>query len=188
MTPSHIEKGYIYSPRWLARSMRFIHRIIGACILFIVPALLNAQSDPSSLPLIQMGPENFQYVGGFRFRTDTYGLSRMPYSTGAFAMDFERNTVYAVGHVYDNALAEFAVPELINSMVMSDLNRTDAPLQPFVPIFSYLSSNPEGLGVISGIELIDGQLLINAVEYYDGPGDNQDTTLIIRDRFDHGPQ
>lgn len=124
---------------------------------------------------------NFKYLGAFRFSTETAGESRMAYINGSFAVSSNGTTLYAVGHEQHQAIGEFAIPELKVSDKPQDLNMA-MNIQPFSRILFNKKrlNNSQNLDRISGLEEIEGELFVNAVEYYDAPGDNTLTTFIIR--------
>jgi hypothetical protein len=94
-----------------------------------------------------------------------------------------------VGHSHQQAVAEFAIPELVDSKVLTKLNMANAPLQPFAKILNRASGgNPQGNNRIGGMLCVSGpagsELLVNAYEYYDAPADNTLSMLVIRKATD----
>lgn len=62
-----------------------------------------------------------------------------------------------VGHAYQQVIAEFAIPELVNSTVVAELNMAADPIQPFVTILDRASDgNPEGNNRIGGMLYVSG--------------------------------
>ncbi len=91
-----------------------------------------------------------------------------------------------MGHAHHQAIAEFAIPEIVNSTELGDLKMVRAPVQPFARVLEKPSGgNPEKNNRIGGLlclQAADGlRLLVNAYEYYDGPANNQTSMLVIRD-------
>jgi hypothetical protein len=125
---------------------------------------------------------DFTYQGAFRFSTEIIGDSRMSYATGPFTISSNGDSLFAVGHVYDQALAEFLIPTLSKTTSPKELAFA-TPIQKFRQILKYESriKNPQKNDRITGMEVIEGELFVNAVEYYDAPGDNTDTTFILRE-------
>ncbi|MEP1446586.1 MAG: hypothetical protein ABJK37_10800 [Paraglaciecola sp.] len=138
-----------------------------------------AEQEYESVELIE--GVTLDYEGAFRFSTETWGDSRMSYAGGPFAITTNSKGLYIVSHSQHQAIAEFAVPELKTSKKASELNFAIG-LQSFTSILKNKKrlNNPQKLDRISGMELIEGELFVNAVEYYDAPGDNNQTTFIIR--------
>lgn len=141
------------------------------------PSAANAADGFEPLASI----ESFGYEGAFRMSTDEYGDSSLSYSLGVIEVD--AGSLYIVGHAQTQGIAEFAIPELIMSDVAAELNSAGAPLQPFSNVINRVSDgNPEGIDYIAGIESYEGQLIINALEYYDAAADNTVSTFVISDR------
>jgi hypothetical protein len=152
-----------------------------ACALGAKP--LKAQTDPTRLPLIHLA--DFVYQGAFRLPDDTFGTSSLNYSQGPLAYNPDNHSIFIVGHAHHQQIAEFAVPELVLSDQIPDLNMSGTPLQPFSDIFGEVSGgNPQSLDRIGGLAYIHGanysELLVNAYEYYDAPGDNTQSTAVVR--------
>lgn len=128
-----------------------------------------------------------EYVGGFRVPSNEFGESSMNFSQGPIFYDPQNQSVFLVGHSHHQAIAEFGVPEIIDSTTVTDLKMADEPVQPFSRVLGRVD-NPESINQIHGMAIIDGpdgrELVVNAVQYYDAPGDNSDTTLVVRDPSD----
>ena len=143
--------------------------------------------QPADLPLVAM--EELQYVGAFRLPADEFGISSMNYSEGPLAYSPARDSILIVGHSHQQAVAEFTVPGIVNSTELADLPMAVAPRQTFATVLDRTpDGNPESLDRIGGLAVIPGadhdELLVNAYEYYDAPGDNTLTTLVVRDATD----
>ncbi|MEZ4635773.1 MAG: hypothetical protein R2856_12580 [Caldilineaceae bacterium] len=144
----------------------------------------TAQS-PTDLSLLTI--DDLRYEGAFRLPADEFGLSSMNYSEGPLFYHPDRESIFIVGHAHQQAIAEFAVPEIVDSTVITDLAMAAAPVQNFAAFLdSAQGDNPQLLDRIGGLAVISGttQMLVNAYEYYDAPGDNTDTTLVIGDAAD----
>ncbi|QDG52224.1 hypothetical protein FIV42_16200 [Persicimonas caeni] len=111
----------------------------------------------------------------------------MNYSEGPIAYDARDHSVYLVGHSHHQAIAQFAVPDLVDSTTVTDLQMAADPTQPFAKVLDRID-NPQGINRVGGMALLEGangvELLVNAYEYYDAPGDNTHTTLVVRDASD----
>lgn len=137
-------------------------------------------ADPTTLPLLSISA--LEYQGAFRVPADTYGVSSMNYSQGPIAYHPARHSLFMVGHTYEQAIAEFGIPALVKSDSVAQLPIAGAPLQGFASILERTpNGNPQALDRIGGLAVIDGQLVVNAFEYYDAPGDNSQTTLVLKD-------
>jgi len=166
-----------------------LRRGIGALLLVVSAAGMAIAADssaapPQELPLLSM--EDFQYVGAFRLPSQKYGESDLNFSQGPIAFNPDGQSLFIVGHAHQQAIAEFAIPELVDSTVLTELNMAGDPIQPFAAILNRASGgNPEGNNRIGGMLYVSGpdgpELLVNAYEYYDAPGDNTVSMLVVRD-------
>lgn len=135
-------------------------------------------SDVRSLPLVSINDLN--YVGGFTLPGDTFGGSSMNYALPI--IEKSGDSLFAVGHAHDDAIAEFKVPQLVNSTNIGSLNSAGPPVQNFSSVLDRASTgNGQSIDQINGMEVFDGQLIVNAIEYYDGDGNNSHTTLVVSD-------
>jgi len=161
-----------------------------AALLFVVSATeVTVAADrgtppPKKLPLLSM--KDFRYVGAFRLPSKKYGQSDLNYSQGPIAFNPDRKSLFIVGHAHHQAIAEFAIPALADSTVLAELNMAGDPIQPFASILNRASGgNPEGNNRIGGMLYVAGpdgpELLVNAYEYYDAPGNNTLSMLVVRD-------
>jgi hypothetical protein len=165
--------------------MKGVHKK-AAMILLSLSTLCSAipftyANDMGKKLLPEDNEVNFTYLGAFRFSTETAGSSRMAYVNGSFAVSSQGTTLYAVGHEQHQAIGEFAIPELKVTDKPQNLNMA-LNIQPFRRILFNKKrlNNSQKLDRISGLEVIEGELFVNAVEYYDAPGDNNLTTFIVR--------
>lgn len=156
--------------------------------LFQVVMLININAqNVNNLPLFDI--EDLEYKGAFRLPAQTFGISNMNYAQGPIAYNYLDHSIYIVGHSHQQAIAEFAVPELVNSNNIVDLNMSEAPLQTFTQVLDNTSGgNSENLDRIGGMYLDEQngveKLIVNAFEYYDAPADNTNSTLIIENPND----
>lgn len=158
-------------------------------ILFfgIVAVLLagNAQhckaepTDVLSLPRINMN--DFKYHGAFRLPITTYGDSSAARAEGDITLGSNGSSFFLAGKKRDQAIAEFSIPQLVNSKELNTLNFA-SNIQPFVKVLELPETgNQQNMNRIGGMEYVDGKLLVNTFEYYDAPADNTHTTLVLRD-------
>ena len=124
--------------------------------------------------------EDVTYSGAFRLPAGEFGASSMNYAQGPLEYDASDDTIYIVGHSHDQAVAEFGVPAITESETIGDLEMAPEPDQPFATLLGRVD-NPQEIDRIAGMEVVDGELFVNAFEYYDAPGDNTHTTLVLRD-------
>jgi len=143
--------------------------------------------DLGNLPLFDI--QDLAYKGAFRLPHSTFGASSLNYSEGPIAYNAQNHSLFVVGHSHDQAIAEFAIPVLDQSVELSDLPMAASPLQSFASILDRApNGNPQNLDRIGGLlynnQNGEGKLIVNAYEYYDAPADNSQTTLIINQASD----
>lgn len=132
-----------------------------------------------SLPRYDIG--SLQYVGGFKFPSGTLGESDASYAEGQIALGSGGSTMYLVGNVNQQAIGEFKIPTLINSLSAKDFN-TASVVQNFSRVLSRPETgNPQAMDRIGGMEYLNGQLVVNTYIYYDAPATATQTTLVIKD-------
>ncbi len=169
----------------IARQCRSITAVVAAAALFGTLAPVDPagaeESDRSQLPLATIGDAT--YVGGFALPASTFGESSLNYSQGPIEVD--DGSLFIVGHSHQQAIAEFTMPPLVDTTEIAELQIAGDPIQEFVSVLGRASGgNNENIDRISGLEMVDGQLVVNTYEYYDAPADNTDTTIVIRDPED----
>jgi len=164
----------------LVGALLFTNVSAGVCVAAdavpIDPDEPEVGQDIDTLPLATVS--DFSYIGGFTLPGGTYGESEMNYAQGV--IEKSGNSLFIVGHRHHNAVAEFIVPELVNSRNMNDLNSAGEPVQGFSRVLNRpAGGNQQSLDTITGMEVINGQLVINAIEYYDAPANNTQTTVVV---------
>ena len=153
-------------------------------LTFVSATTLDPPPPPSSGLL---AIEDLQYQGAFQLSSATFGSSSTNYALGRLAYNPAKHSLFLAGHAVQKSVAEFAIPVPGLGTVVSELPKVDSPIQPFVSILGTSpNGNPESLDRVSGMLWLDGQLIINAEQYYDAAGDNYDTSLLVRDADDLG--
>ncbi|MFO6423020.1 hypothetical protein [Motilimonas sp. KMU-193] len=154
------------------------------------------QPDNASLPLWQIS--DMQYLGGFRLSSGKFGDSAYPnlnYSPAAIAFNPNNQSLFVVGHDYEQGIAEFAIPEVVNSRDPADFNVGDQALQNFAPFHNTdrVDTGIDNWFRVNGMYLLDGQLIVNYMNWYDAGGGETDTSVRFVDASDlansemHGP-
>jgi len=126
-----------------------------------------------------IGLITFNYQGAFRLRLGDFGESKIAHAPGAFTLNGQNNSFYVAGHARYNGIAEFSIPMIVNSESIDDLGFAE-PVQPFVNFLDKKLINPQKIDLITGMDIIEEELIVNAMEYYDAPADNTHTTFILR--------
>ncbi|MFT5878197.1 MAG: hypothetical protein ACI8SA_002063 [Dokdonia sp.] len=128
--------------------------------------------------------KNLSYIGAFRIPVETFGESRMGYAKGTFTLSSNYKSIFVTGHTHHKAVAQFSIPEIINSNNIKELKMANM-IQPFSTVFNRVSNgNKQNINIITGMKHIGNELIINGAEYYDANGDTTDTTIIIRNSRD----
>jgi hypothetical protein len=127
------------------------------------------------LPLIYQ--ENLQYLGAFRVPSGTFGDSVFDYGGTALAFNPAHNSLFIVGHDWDQAVAEIAIPQsIVNSNSLNNL-ATASVLQPFVKVLGRAPNNTLANRTvkIGGLMVVNGGLIGTAYDYYDALGTARDS-------------
>lgn len=138
---------------------------------------------PVSLPRASI--DNFEFEGGFRISSAKYGEGRAStnYSRGIFTYNPDNHSIYVIGSPKEEQIAEFAIPELVKSTNIADYNQAADPIQDFTLIHGTqrVDTGIDKYFKVTGLEYIEGRLLVNYVNWYDGNGTETDTTLYYED-------
>jgi hypothetical protein len=151
----------------------------GADTQAAVDQTADASVDPKALPLFTLA--DLVYEGAFRVPSGKIGVSTTEYTDGQIEFNPARNSFFMIGHDWDDgAIGEFTVPQLVKGTTLSSLNEAKN-LQPFAKSPLSRVSNPQNNNRITGLRLINGKLVINAVDWYDAAADNTHSTLVLHD-------
>ena len=143
---------------------------------------VGGEADKPAAELFRMS--DLVYIGAFRVPAKANGMSDMNYSQGPIAYAADSHSVFLVGHAHQQAVAEYLVPDIVDSKDITKLKMAK-PVQAFNPVLDRMpGGNPEKLNRLGGLAVHDGRLLISAYEYYDAPADNVTTHLVIEDASD----
>ncbi|NQY86764.1 MAG: hypothetical protein HRT51_03285 [Colwellia sp.] len=130
--------------------------------------------------------DSFEYQGGFRFSGEVFGDSNytnLSYAPGVIAYNPTNHSLFIVGHSREQAIAEFAIPEIVNSQNMADFKVQENIIQGFVD-FHETGRVDTGIDQrfrITGLALIEGKLIANYMDWYDASGSETDTTVVFQD-------
>ena len=176
----------MYNSSMLLRRISVIVMVGSLSTLGSVSGLqAQAAKDDAVLQLPRLSIADLQFEGAFRLPASTYGASSLNYSQGPLEYNPASHSIFIVGHSHHQAIAEFGVPPLVQSTNLAELNMAGAPTQVFTSILGGVSGgNTQNIDRVGGMELVTGpngvELLVNAYEYYDAPGDNTHSTLVLR--------
>lgn len=153
--------------------------IIGAVTCMVLP-FVNA--GPEQLPLATKDTILAAYQGSFKIDYSD-SVSSTDYARGRVAYNPEKNSVYIDSHVYQLAVAEFAIPATLSTSSDKGLLPKAQNLQPFTRVLAKVT-NSERLDRIGGMSVIGGKLFVQGFVVYDGAGTVSDTTLVLDDPSD----
>ena len=147
-------------------------------ILLLTACSTDSVIDPDKLKVMSFDEISFE--GAFALPADTFGDSSLNYAQGV--MEVNDGSLFIAGHAHDDAIAEFLIPDLTASFDKDSLVSSGAPVQQFSSMLNRVANgNAEGLDQITGLEVVDGSLVVNAIEFYDAPADNTTTTFVVSD-------
>ncbi|MEM7256615.1 MAG: hypothetical protein AAF404_04420 [Pseudomonadota bacterium] len=151
------------------------------CVALLVVLCVSCATgpDPSGLPGRLLQQTDFTYAGGFILPADTFGSSSTNWSQGI--IEVSDGSLFIMGNEQEDAIAQFRLPDVETTISSATLTAARPPIQVFSDVFTRLSSNPDNLDQVLGLEMQDDRLVVNAIEYYDAPADNRLTTLVIND-------
>lgn len=143
-----------------------------ACLM---PTLLIAQIIT---PL--QGLSAFKYKGAFLLTPPAGTLNN---SRGIIDVNPKNNSII---HMNFGGLTEYPIPEIVNSENIADLKTNTTVIQTtrriYEPGVNLL--NPNGNDRDTGVKLIDNKIVMNSALFYDGTGQNRDTTYIVENASD----
>lgn len=140
--------------------------------------------NATSLPRWQWS--QLEYAGGFRVMGGKVGegeYSILGYSPGQFTIDEASNTIFMVSMDYEQGFGEINLPALTDSEDPHDFLQADTVIQQFQDIYQTERdvTGIENYFRVTGIYLINHQLIVNYMNWYDASGTETDTTMIFKD-------
>ncbi len=120
-------------------------------------------------------------IGAFRFQEGTIGDSRVAYSVGPIAISEQDSKIYIAGHSHHFAVGEFQLEEIyeLGDVDSLPILRSSTPFVKISPTHLIDGSADR----ITGLEVLDHQLLVMTDEYYDADNNNQENLVVFNDRF-----
>jgi PKD repeat protein len=137
-----------------------------------------SSGSTSGEPLLHQN--NLQYLGAFRVPGGQFGPSAydtLGYGGTALAYNPANNSLFMVGHDYNQDVVEISIPNLVNSSNVNDLN-TPSILQWTSPLAN-LPNNPSGANKIGGLMVYNNQLIGTAYVYYDASASAVDSHFVL---------
>lgn len=160
-------------------------KLITCCAVSSV--LLSGYSfsdDDDTLLLMQ----DLNYLGAFRVTYVNQDEGRLGFAQGRIAVNPETDSFFITGNPFES-IAEYSIPEIVNSTSLEDLNFTGEPIQDFVDFSESASYTTDGNNIrnTAGMEVIDGKLIVIVYDGYDAAsssGFDVDNMFIVEDAFD----
>ncbi len=149
-------------------------------------AIANEIPSPSPLTLPLISMNSFDYQGGFRISGSNFGdhdQADINFSNGVMTYNSKNNSIFVVSHPYQSRIGEFAIPELVNSGNIADFNEVKQSIQDFAAFYDTdrVDTGIESRFRITGLENYQNKLIVNYVDWYDGHGDETDTSIVFQD-------
>jgi hypothetical protein len=146
---------------------------VSAAALFAAPKAMHLPPPPSTSPGgdgLLVHSSNLVYEGAFRLPSGTVNETSFAYGGTALAFNAARQSLFIVGHDWQQRVAEIEVPEIRSSASVRAL-ATARIIQPFV------DATEGGMGKVGpntvkvgGLLLFHDRLYLSAYLYYDGTG------------------
>jgi hypothetical protein len=131
---------------------------------------------------------DLNYVGAFRITYVSQDEGKLGFAQGRIAVSSDTNSFFIAGNP-NEAIAEYSIPEIVNSTDLDELNFTGEPLQNFVDFSekaSYTTDN-NNIRNVAGMEVMDGKLIVTVYDAYDAAsslGFDVDNLFIVEDAYD----
>ena len=143
----------------------------------VVPAPIEPPVEPAPVQPVEPAPVQnmadiitLQYVGATRLIAG--GESISDFATGTLAYNKDRNSVYMAGKAPDNAIAEFAWPELTLSYDAKEIPKATV-IQSYVKMLDEYETNK-----ITGMLYYKDKLIVNSEIWYNASADNGYNLLV----------
>lgn len=148
-----------------------------------LPPVVEDMDSTLSSPLYQMS--QIKYQGAFRLPAANdsgvnYGTSTVYYSNGPIAYNPDNRSIFIEGFGGQGSIAEFKIPQIVNSRNLDDLNMASAPLQNFSRVLDRANIDV-GEGIFtSGMYYFNKKLLVNVYRFYDQNPNFPGISLILQ--------
>jgi hypothetical protein len=139
-------------------------------VLFVSAVLLHGLlpafiGEATAAELLQFS--DLVYQGAFRLPSGQFGGSSFSYGGTALAFNAANNSLFMVGHDWNQMVAEVRIPQIVNSNNLSSL-ATATVLQPFTDASEgKMYTVDSGTIKVGGLMVYNGKLYGTAYSYYD---------------------
>ena len=161
-------------------------RFFSICALLCAAAALAVPFEALGSNSGLLSVNDLSFKGAFRIPAANDSVSSMEWSEGPMGYNPDRHSVYLVGHAWHQAIAEFSVPELVNSPNISELNQA-VKLQDFSRVLGRPPNiQPLAVNRVGGISYVRTSngpvLVVTAYVYYTGDyAGTPQNVMVIRD-------
>lgn len=129
---------------------------------------------------------DWEYEGGFRLSTKRAGEtenSTVDFSLGIFSLSTSKKSMFVASNPRLGGIGEFLIPPITKSEDLRDFVTGETVLQNFIPLINNprVLTGIDGYFRITGVKQIDNALMVNYINWYDAPGTETDTSLMIWD-------
>ena len=141
------------------------------CLVFLIALQANFLAGHSFAQVL-LQQSDLIYEGAFRVPAGKLGANEDGFAYGGTALAYnpENNSLFAVGHVYDQMTAEIGIPQIVNSNNLADLRTATVRQQFSDALEGELEAVDPGdsNGYRIGGQLVyDNQLYLSDYVYYD---------------------
>jgi hypothetical protein len=152
---------------------------------------VHPRSAPTPNPVRQgrlLRETHMIYQGAFRLTGDAAGQVSATYNYGAHAMAYNaaNDSLFIVGHDWQQLIGEVKVPPLKSGVDYDSLNYA-AAIQPLANVRVRMPNNTlQGRTVVGGLLVVDGRLIGSDFIYYDADEANMDSHWVVNGTLANG--
>lgn len=159
-------------------------KLILTMLIVSMPMGHAQEKRPTELPLVGKDYLLSKYQGSFKIEhSDEF--SRTSYASGRVAFNPNRNSVFVDSHVYQLGVGEFKIPDGLSTLIDKRLLTNAESLQDFVPLIERTDTGTkDGINRLGGMDLVEGDLVVQGYDSYDANGDAKQTTIVLREPSD----
>ena len=146
-----------------------------------------AEAELLTYPLVQIA--NMRYQGAFVLDARTFGSSSLHDAEGGMAYAPPKPTapngsIFATGNYVKGGISEWAIPQIVNSEDVNELNMSEEPLQEFSDVKERAQKRRVKMGYFADLLWLDNQLLYSEHNYYPASKTNSHKMGVLRDADD----
>ncbi|GAB5415420.1 MAG: hypothetical protein Cons2KO_30230 [Congregibacter sp.] len=119
------------------------------------------------------------FEGGIRLQEGTFGSSRAAYNVGPVTVDEDLGQIFVAGHAHHFSVGAYRLTKPKSSFSIADF-----PIAKNIQPYRKIQPPERSAGSpdrITGLKVVNNRLIVNVAEYYDGDGNNANTTMYFSD-------